>query len=130
MPNNYPRRHDLSSSEQCVSSFASWWREMSELEILMEYRRSSPEAQATWDSILSTQIPSPNAALGLELRACAGFRAALRARGVMPCGTLLEMFVAKAWDDHLELPRLGLLAAFRLRLELEKEAAKLHSWRS
>ena len=108
----------------CVCTFACWWREMIELETAMEYRRSSPAAQATWDSILSAQIPTPWPALGIELRASVLVWRSLPARKQSPCGTLLDQLLAVAADERLELPRLAVLAAFRLHRRLVARASR------
>ena len=96
---------------ECVCNFACWWREMLELEVQMEYRRSSPEARAVWDGMLGMQIPSPNRALDAELRSCVRL---WNARQESFCGTMLDALVAVARDARLEMPRHGLLAAFQL----------------
>lgn len=103
---------------ECVCTFACWWREMAELESAMEYRRSSAVARATWDSILSAQIPSPWPALAIELRASALIWQSVAERRPYSCGTLLERFVTVANEERLELPRLAVLAAFRLHRRL------------
>ena len=108
----------------CVCTFACWWREMIELETGMDYRRSSPSAQAVWDSILSAQIPSPWPALGIELRASIVVWRSLAARTQSPCGTLLDQLIAVAADERLELPRLAVLAAFRLHRRLLGRASQ------
>jgi hypothetical protein len=87
---------------------------MMELEVAMEYRRSSPEARAAWDGMLGMQIPNPNRALDAELRACLSLWSGYAKSGHQMCGTLLEALVAVAKESRLELPRFALLAAFRL----------------
>lgn len=90
----------------------------------MEYRRSSAAAQAAWDLILSSQIPTPAAALGIELRASVILWRSLEEHDRRPCGTLLELLVDVASDERLELPRLAVLAAFRLRRRLLARAVR------
>jgi hypothetical protein len=46
MPNTLLGRHAAAHEPHCVCSFACLWREMVELESAMEYRHSSPTAQA------------------------------------------------------------------------------------
>lgn len=87
---------------------------MLELEVVTEYRRSSPEARAVWDGMLGMQIPNANRALDKELRACVALWSAHAENGAKMCGTLLDALVAVAKCDRLELPRYSLLAAFRL----------------
>ena len=114
MPNTLLGRHVAAHESHCVCSFACWWREMLELEVALEYRRSSPEARAVWDGMLGMQIPSPNRALDAELRACVSLWSASVQRGNRMCGTPLDALLAVAKECRLELPRFALLAAFRL----------------
>lgn len=112
MPNTLRRQGQPPAHEpHCVCSFACWWREMLELEVAMDYRRSSLEARAVWDGMLGMQIPTPNRALDAELRACVKL---WNARREAFCGTPLDALIAVGKDARLELPRFGLLAAFRL----------------
>jgi hypothetical protein len=86
---------------------------MLELEVALEYRRSSPEARLVWDGMLGMQIPTPNRALDAELRACVSLWSASVQRGEQMCGTPLDALLAVAKESRLELPRFALLAAFR-----------------
>lgn len=113
------------SESACVCTFACWWREMIELETAMEYRRSSPAAQLAWDSILSAQIPTPWLVLGIELRASILVWRSLAQQKQSPCGTLLDQLIAVAADERLELPRLAVLAAFRLHRRLVGRASRI-----
>ena len=116
MPNTLPSRGQPTAHElHCVCSFACWWREMLELEVAMEYRRSSPEARAIWDGLLGMQIPNPNRGIDAELRACVLLWSEREESGYRMCGTLLDVLVAVATHARLELPRYTMLAAFRLR---------------
>src|SRR5882672_12310623 len=115
MPTTNLNRHKAAHEPHCVCSFACWWRDMLELEIALEYRRSSPEARAVWDGILGMQIPNPNRSIDGELRACVSLWSENGRSGRGFCGTLLDALVAVAKDERLELPRYGFLAACRLR---------------
>ena len=111
----------------CVCCLACWWREMHELEIILEYHRSSAAAQLEWDGILSVEIPHPNPALGIEVRACREVRNKVPASAAIARGTLLDEIVATASSETLRLPQFALLAIFRLRLQYEARLSKNQS---
>lgn len=124
MPNTFLNGPTPTHEHHCVCSFACWWREMLELETAMEYRRSSPAARAAWDSILSAQIPTPCPALGIELRGSVLVWRSFAVRNQSLCGTLLDQLIGVAANERLELPRLAVLAAFRLHRRLLERASR------
>ena len=76
-------------------------------------------SQRPWDSILSSyRFPRLAAALGIELRASVLLWRGLEEHDRRPCGTLLDLLFDVALDERLELPRLAVLAAFRLHRRL------------
>lgn len=102
----------------CVRSLACWWREVRELEELLGYSRSSLLARDAWDELLAVEVPAPQMALYVELRACVETwtRILLGQRAIRP--TLLDQFVLIASTEGLNLPHYSVLAAFRLRQHL------------
>lgn len=102
----------------CVTSLACWWKEIRELEVLMDYNRSTLAACQAWDALLASEIPAPRPALYIELRACVQLWNQLshERRPVFP--TLLDRFYRAATADDLSVTEYGVLAAFRLRQHL------------
>ena len=114
MPNTLLGRHVAAHESHCVCSFACWWREMLELEVALEYRRSSPELRRRSGMECSECRSQVQTVLDAELRACVSLWSASVQRGHRMCGTPLDVLLAVAKGCRLELPRFALLAAFRL----------------
>ena len=102
----------------CVASIACWWREVRELEELLGYGRSYPASRAAWDDLLAAEILIPHQALYVELRACVRVWERISAGQPVVSPSILDRFVWVAVADDLPLPKLGVLAAFRLRQRL------------
>lgn len=101
-----------------VTSLASWWREVQELEVLLGYDGSSPASRKAWDAILACEVPAPRAALYLLLRDCVHLWQTIAAeREADPC-PLLDSFVGVAVAERLILPTYAVLVAFQLRRQL------------
>ncbi len=102
----------------CVTSLASWWKEVSELEGSMGYRCSTLAACQAWDQLLASEIPAPHVALYVELRACVKLWNQLSPERPHAYPTLLDRFYWAAIADGLSVTKYGVLAAFRLRQHL------------
>ena len=103
----------------CVTSLACWWREIGDLEQLLGYARSTRAGRDAWDALVVSEVPAPNLALYVELRACVGHWQRLTSGRAMVWPSLLDRLHAVASAERLDLSRYGLLAAFRLRHELK-----------
>ena len=99
----------------CIASLCCWWREVHELEESLGYVRSSLEARAAWDELLSSEILSPHKALYVELRMCVQLWRRISAGQPDLFPTLMDRLVWVAVAEDLPLPQFALLAAFRLR---------------
>jgi hypothetical protein len=113
------KQHVEPDLSPCVTSLACWWREIGDLEQLLGYARSTRAGRDAWDALVVSEVPAPNLALYVELRACVGLWQRLTSGRAMVWPSLLDRLLAVAEAERLDLSRYGLLAAFRLRQALQ-----------
>jgi len=109
---------DAAHARPCVQSLACWWSEVQELELLLDYNRSSLRARQVWDALLACELLTPQPALYVELRACAASWTRMTRGLSFVYPSLLDRFVQTADSESLPLPKYAVLAAFRLRQRL------------
>lgn len=105
--------------EEVVFQLSDWWKATVALEKELDYVHSDACARAAWDDLVGRLMLARSELLYRALMDCVRLWRTQRLRLPPSWGTLLDAYVATAWEEGLSLTDFAILVAFRLRQRLE-----------